>query len=101
MEIHPIARIITEKGVDSVDLSMFNDVQRREIYSQAANIFARLDKQDSAIICMERAGIPLPLEQLKKIAENKVLMGQHREAYELLLKAGQKDLAEFIKKNFL
>ncbi|MBU2560782.1 MAG: hypothetical protein KKD17_00655 [Nanoarchaeota archaeon] len=101
MEVHPIAKMLAEKGVESADLSMFSEEQRRMIYSQAADILMRLNKHESAFIAMELAGRPLPVEQLKRIAENKILLGQHREAYELLLKTGQKELAEFVKANFL
>ncbi|MBW2971407.1 hypothetical protein KY359_00070 [Candidatus Woesearchaeota archaeon] len=100
-DVHPISKMIVEKGVDIVDLSMFSEVQRQEIYSQAADILLRLNRHEEAFIAMEMAGRPLPVEQLKKLAENKILMGQHREAYELLLRTGQKELAEFVKANFL
>jgi ClpP class serine protease len=101
VEVHPIAKMIAEKGVDSAELSMFSEEQRRMIYSQAADILLRLNKVEHAFIAMERAGRPLPVEQLKKIAENKILLGQHQEAYDLLMKTGQHELAEFVKANFL
>ena len=101
VEIHPIAKMISEKGVDSVDLSMFPDAPRKEIYSQAADILLRLNKYEEAFYAMEKAGRPLPLDQLKKIADNKILLGQHKEAYDLLVRCGKKDLAEFVKLNFL
>ena len=101
VEIHPIAKIIAEKGVDNADLSMFPEEQRRMIYSQAADILFRLNKVEHGMIALERAGRPLPVDQLKKIAENKILMGQHKEAYDLLVKTGQLEMAEFVKMNFL
>jgi hypothetical protein len=101
VETHPIAKMIAEKGVDSADLSMFSEEQRRMIYSQAADILFRLNKAEQGMIALERAGRPLPIDQLKKIAENKIMMGQHQEAYELLIKTGQHEMAEFVKANFL
>jgi len=101
VEIHPIAKIMAEKGVDNVDLSMFDESQRCEIYSQAADILLRLNKPEQGLIALERAGRELPYEQLKKIADNKIMLGQHREAYDLLVKTGQTELAEFVKANFL
>ncbi|MBW2964355.1 hypothetical protein KY363_02750 [Candidatus Woesearchaeota archaeon] len=101
VEVHPIAKIISEHGVDSADLSMFSEEQRRMIYSQAADILLRLNKFEHAFIAMERAGRPLPIEQIKKVAENKMMMGQYREAYDLLVKTGQNELAEFVRINFL
>jgi ClpP class serine protease len=101
MEAHPIAKMIAEKGIDSADLSMFPEEQRKMIYSQAADILQRLNKQEEWMIALERAGRPLPIDQLKKIAENKIMMGQHREAYGLLVKTGQTEMAEFVRKNFL
>lgn len=101
MEIHPIAKMIAEKGVDCADLSMFPEEQRKMIYSQAADILLRLNKIEHAFIAMERAGRPLPVDQLKKVAENKIMLGQHQEAYDLLMKTGQIEMAEFVKANFL
>lgn len=101
METHPIAKIIGEKGIDTVDLSMFSKEQKKEIYSQAADILIRLNKTEEALIALERGGRKLPIEELKKIAENKIMMGQHREAYNLLVRTGQKEMAEFVKANFL
>ena len=101
VEVHPISKMIVEKGVDSVDLSMFAEVQQQEIYSQAADTLLRLNRHEEAFIAMEKAGRPLPVEQLKRIAENKIMMGQHYEAYKLLVRTGQHELAEFVKANFL
>ena len=101
MQIHPIAKIMAEKGVDQMDLSMFDEEQQQQIYSQASNILLRLNRIEEALIAMERSGRGLPIEQLKKIAENKMMLGQHKEAYELLEKTGQKEMAEFVRANFL
>jgi len=101
VEVHPIAKMIAEKGVDSADLSMFSEVQRQEIYSQAADILLRLNKLEHALIAMEKAGRPLPLDQIKKIADNKILMGEYKAAYDLLVRTGQNEYAEFVKANFL
>ncbi|MFH1063552.1 MAG: hypothetical protein V1729_00560 [Candidatus Woesearchaeota archaeon] len=101
MNTHPIAKILAEKGVDSVDLSMFPEEQIKEMYSQAADILLRLNRNEQAFIAMERAGRVLPLDQLKRIADNKIMLGQHKEAYDLLMKTGHEDLAEFVRQNFL
>ena len=101
VEVHPIAKIISEKGVDSADISMFPEDQRKMIYSQAADILLRLNKFDDAFIALERAGRPLPIEQMKKIAENKMALGKYKEAYDLLVKTKQDKMAEFVKANFL
>lgn len=101
MTTHPIAKILAEKGVDSVDLSMFPEEQRKEINSQAADILLRLNRTAQAFIALERAGRSVPIEQLKKMADNKILLGKYDEAYELLLKTGNEEMAEFVKQNFL
>ncbi len=101
VQVNPIAKIIAEKGVDSANLSMFTEEQVQEIYSQAADILLRLNKLESAMIAMERAGRPLPIEELKKIADNKILLGDYKSAYDLLRKTGQDEYAEFVKENFL
>ncbi|MFC1741594.1 hypothetical protein ACFL3V_03595 [Nanoarchaeota archaeon] len=101
MEVHPIAKVLAEKGVDSVDLSMFDEFKKQEIYSQAADILFRLNRPEQGMIALERAGRPLPVDQLKRMAENKIMLGQHQEAYDLLVKTGHAEMAEFIKQNFL
>jgi hypothetical protein len=101
VEIHPIAKIIVNKGVENFDISMFTEEQKKEILSQAAGIFLRQGKFDQAMIAMEKAGLPLPVAQIRKVADKKILMGQYFEAYELLRKTGQTEMAEFVKANFL
>jgi hypothetical protein len=101
VETHPIAKMIAEKGVDCADLSMFPEEQRRMIYSQAADILFRLNRVEHGMIALERAGRPLPVEQLKKIANNKIMMGEYKEAYDLLIKTRQHEMAAFVKANFL
>lgn len=101
VQAHPIAKMLAEKGVDSVDLSMFSEPQRLAIYSEAAEILMRLNRHEDAMIALSRAGRPLPIEKLKKMAENRIALGQYREAYNLLLQTGQRDMAEFIRQNFL
>jgi tetratricopeptide (TPR) repeat protein len=101
MDVHPIAKMIAEKGIDSVSLDMFPEEQAREIYSQAADILLRLNKTDQAFIAMERAGRPLPLDQLKRMADNLIALGKYRQAYDLLVKTNQIEMAEFVKHNFL
>jgi len=101
MDIHPIAKLIVQKGVRSANLSMFSEVQRQEILGQAAETLMRLNRYNEAIDAMELGNLPLPVDQLKKIAENKILFEQYQEAYELLVKAKQHEMAEFVKTNFL
>ena len=101
MDIHPIAKMIVQKGVESTNLSMFSEVQKQEILGQAAETLMRLNRYSEAIKALELGGLALPVEQIKKIAENKILYGQYQEAYDLLLKAKQNEMAEFVKANFL
>ncbi|MBW2968004.1 hypothetical protein KY362_05965 [Candidatus Woesearchaeota archaeon] len=101
VQAHPIAKMLAEKGVDSVDLSMFDEVQQQEIYSEAADILLRLNRPEEALVAMSKAGRPLPLDKLKKMADNRMALGQYQEAYDLLQKTGQTEMAEFIRQNFL
>jgi hypothetical protein len=98
---HPLAKIIAENGVDKVNTSMFSEEQKKEIYSQAAEILFRLNKTEEGFIALDKAGMPMPVDRLKKLAENKIALGQHRAAYDFLIRAGQKEMAEFVKLNFL
>ena len=101
VEIHPIAKLIVNKGIESFDVSMFTEEQKKEILAQAANIFLRQGRFDDAMIALERGGLPLPEEQIRQVADKKILMGQYQEAYDLLSKTGQHEMAEFVKANFL
>jgi hypothetical protein len=80
---------------------MFSSEQRKEIYAETAEILKRHNKWEEAFIAMERAGLPLPIEQLKRMAENRIALGQYQEAYDLLMRTGQEEMAEFVRKNFL
>jgi|SRR3989344_3964213 len=100
MKTTPIAKRIVEKGIENVDLSMFSDDDRRIIYDKAADILLRVEKIDESFIALGKAG-KLPVEELKKRAESKMHLGQYKEAYCLLMKTGQIEMAEFVKTNFL
>lgn len=100
-ETNPIAKLIVNKGIDNFDVSMFPEEQKKEILSQAANIFMRQGKFKEAVISLEKAGLPLPVEQIRLVADKKILMGQYKEAHELLSKTGQIEMAKFVKANFL
>lgn len=100
-EVNPIAKMIVNKGIESFDVSMFPEEQKKDILAQAAQIFLRQGRFDEAMIALERAGLPLPEEQIRQVADKKILMGQYQEAYELLSKTGQTEMAEFVKANFL
>ncbi|HII72489.1 TPA: hypothetical protein HA265_07070 [Candidatus Woesearchaeota archaeon] len=101
MEIHPIAKLIVNKGISEFDGSMFSEAQRKEIFGQAAEIFFRQGKFEQGIQALEKAGLPLPVNTLKQVADKKMLMGQYQEAYALLAKIGDEKMAEFVRKNFM
>ena len=101
VEVNPIAKMIVNKGIESFDVSMFPEEQKKEILAQAAQIFMRQGRFTEAVVSLEKAGLPLPVEQIRKVADKKILMGQYQEAYELLSKTGQTEMAEFVKANFL
>src|SRR3989344_9327504 len=100
MKTTPIAKRIAEKGIENVDLSMFSEDDKKILYEKAADILLRMSKIDEAFIALEKAG-KLPVEELRKRAETKMQFGQYKEAYYLLMKTGQIEMAEFVKTNFL
>lgn len=101
METHPIAKLIVNKGIENYDVSMFNEDQKKDILAQASQIYMRQGKFKEAVICLEKADLPLPIDQIRLAADKKILMGRYQEAYELLAKTGQHEMAEFVKANFL
>ena len=101
MDIHPIAKLIVSKGVPDFDSSMFSEEQRVAIFGQASELFFRQGKFEQGIICLEKAGLPLPVDKIKEVADRKMLLGEYDQAYVLLAKIGDKHMSEFIKANFL
>lgn len=98
---NPIAKLIVEKGINNVDTSMFPDHKLIDIYMDAAQILQRLNRMDEAYVAMAKAGQPIPIEKIKAIANEKIGLGKYQEAYALLKNTDEKELAEFIKQNFL
>ncbi|MFC1722599.1 hypothetical protein ACFL0V_00505 [Nanoarchaeota archaeon] len=101
MEIHPIAKLIVQKGLAGFDGSMFSEAQRVEIFGQASQIFFRQGRFDEGIEALEKGGLPLPADKLRELADRKMLLGKHEEAYKLLAKIGDDKMAEFVRTNFL
>ncbi len=101
MKTHPIAKLIVSQGIENFDHSMFSPEQKKEIYGQVAQIYFRQGRFEQGIKALERAGLPLPTETIKQVADKKLLLGKYQEAYELLAKIGDEKMAEFVRINFL
>lgn len=96
-----MAKMIIAKGVDNVNLEMLSPDQRKALYRDVAEILYRQGKTEEAIIALMKGGFDLPADGLKKIAEEKMSLGNYRGAYDFLTRAGQHDMAAFVKTNFL
>lgn len=96
-----MAKMIVSKGVDNVNMDMLSPDQKKALYRDVAEILYRQGKTEDAIIALMKGGFDLPMEGLKKIAEEKMSIGNYQAAYNFLTRAGQHDMAAFIKSNFL
>ncbi|MBN1385612.1 hypothetical protein JW968_01390 [Candidatus Woesearchaeota archaeon] len=95
------AKLIAEKGIDKVDVSMFPEAKRKEIYSEAAEIFYRQNRHNEWFRALKLAGKQLPTDEIHQHAKNSMSMGQYKEAYELFVLAEDEGMAEFMKENYL
>ena len=101
MELHPIAKIIVEKGLKQADVSMFDDKTKKEIYSQAAEFLKRQNRNKEALVAMALAGEKIDPDALRQIVDNLFETKRFREAHDLLVAAGDEKMAELVRVNFL
>ena len=99
--IHPIAKLIADNGVENFKSQMFSEEQKKDILGQAAELLFRQGKFNDAIVALEMAGLPLPKDKIREAADKKMLLNKYEEAYFLLAKIEDQQMADFIKANFL
>lgn len=123
---HPIVAKILKNGIGSVDLSMLDDNNEKRILNYVGEKLYRLNKIPEAAVILEKAGnfeklkefgdqllmqnkaelaalffIPTrDKERLEKAAELCIKAMNYKLAAKAYEAAGNKDLAEFLKKNF-
>lgn len=95
-----IAKNIVKKKIEKADLSMFSEAERGQIYIEAAKILLRLNRTNEAFIALEKSG-NLPVDELMKIIDKAIELGEYEKSYNLLTKLGKAEMAEFIKRNFM
>ncbi len=79
---------------------MFTAKQQQMIYTKAGEELLRLNKFEEALYALEKGG-KLPIDQLRKIAQNHIDLREYRTAYLILQKIGDTAMASFLKENFL
>lgn len=98
---HPIAKIMVEKGLSAVNTTMFSKEEKEAIFSEAADALLRLNRVDEALIALEKSGRPMPEDLVRKIADERMIVGKYAEAHSLFVKIGDQQMAEFLRLNFL
>jgi len=101
MDKDTIVRIITEKGLKNVNLSMFSEQDRREIMEKVAEIYLRIGKTKEFLELLEFLDTKKYSEVMKKHAENIMLLGDYETAAMIYEKIGEKLMADTIRENFL
>lgn len=123
---HPIVAKILKEGINSVDLSMLDNSKEKRILNYVGERLYRLNKIPEAVVILEKAGdfeklkefgdqllmqnkvemaalcfIPTrDKEKLEKVAELCIQVMNYRLAAKAYEAAGNKSLAEFLRKNF-
>ena len=90
-------KLIVAKGVDNVDLSMLPN--KEEVYSKAAQILFDEQKIVEAVKCWKLSGSEMPKEELIKIANNEMALGNKEVAF-FIFKSVDAQMASFIEKNY-
>ncbi|HLD33777.1 MAG TPA: hypothetical protein VJB66_03550 [Candidatus Nanoarchaeia archaeon] len=98
---NPIVKLIVEKGLKNVNLSMFKDSERKAILQEVAEIFLRQGKTPEVLEILEHVDVKKFEDMLRPIAENCVELGDYKKAALIYEKIGYNDLAEFIRLNFV
>lgn len=96
-----IAKLIVEKGLKNVNLSMFTDAERKTILQEAAEVFLRQGKTAEVIEILEHVDLQKFADLMRPLAENCVELGEYKKAAQIYEKIGHTTLAEFIRFNFL
>ena|SRR3989344_4649721 len=98
---NPIVKLIVEKGLKNVNLSMFKDSEKKAILQQAVEIFLRQGKTVEVLEILEHVDVKKFEDMLRPVAEHCVELGEYKKAALIYEKIGYSELAEFIKLNFL
>jgi MarR-like DNA-binding transcriptional regulator SgrR of sgrS sRNA len=101
MNPETIVRLILDKGINRVNLSMFTDSERKAILQQAAEQFLRQGKTKQVLDILEHVDMKKYADMLRPIAESCVELGEYKKAALIYEKIGYHELAEFIQLNFV
>ncbi len=94
-----LIKSIMDKGIKNIDASMFPPQQREEIFMEVGKRFLNMGKSTDAFIAFDIAGKLPPIETCKTLAKNHLEIGNRDIAAFIYEKIGEKQLADFIRKN--
>jgi len=95
-----IVKLIVEKGLKNVNLSMFTEAEKKTILEDVAEVFLRQGKTSDVIEILEYIDLKRFAELLRPVAENCVELGEYKKAVQIYEKIGNHELATFIRVNF-
>ena len=101
MNTEAITKLIVEKGLKNVNLSMFTDAEKKTILQEAAEVFLRQGKTVEVLEILEHVDLQKFADIMKPLAENCVEQGEYRKAVQIYEKIGHTELADFIRLNFV
>ena len=96
-----IVKLIVEKGLKNVNLSMFTDAEKKTILHEAAEVFLRQGKTVEVLEILEHVDLQKFADLMRPLAENCVEQGEYKRAVQIYEKIGHAELAEFIRLNFV
>jgi len=100
MDAGAVVKVIVEKGAKNINLSMFNDSERKAILQEAAEQLLRQGKTAEVLEILEFVDLKRYADMMRPIAEQCVEKADYKKAALIYEKIGYHELAEFIRLNF-
>jgi len=101
MDQESIVKLIVQKGVKEVNLSMFSDLEKKRILQQVAEIYMRQGKTADVMGILRFVDLKAFADRMRPLAEQCVEMGEYEKAALIYERVGDRELAEFIRENFV
>jgi len=101
MDREALVKLIVQKGVRKVNLSMFSELERKGILQEVVEVLLRQGKASEAVEIIEHVDAKRFADLLRPIAEQCVELRDYRKAALIFERIGDHELAEFINENFV
>jgi hypothetical protein len=101
MDPETVVKLIVNKGVDKVNLSMFSETERKAILQQVVEAYMRQGRVSDVLDILEHVDLKAFADRMRPVAEQCVELGEYKKAALIYEKIGYRDLSEFITENFV